>query len=332
MKLGFLLLLLWTPAFAQTGKVDWIQVRGASLERNLEGDSPVRDVAVYLPTGYATATTRRYPVVYLLHGFTDNTDNWWGKRKHFVSVPEVADRAIAAGTREMIVVMPNAFTRYQGSMYSNSVTTGNWEKYVAEELVAHIDRNYRTVANRSGRGLAGHSMGGYGTIRIGMKYPEVFSSMYMLSPCCMAPSNVRMTEKIESITTAEEVAKADFFTKAMFASAAAWSPNPGKPPLFLDLPIKNGEMQPQILAKWTANAPLAMIDQYVYNLRRYQAIGMDAGTKDQSIARTVETLHQILDGYRIEHFFELYEGDHVNRVAERIEKHVLPFFGRTLAK
>jgi S-formylglutathione hydrolase len=333
MRLGLLVLLLWTPVFAQNGKVDWIQVRGASLEGNLEGDSPVRDVAVYLPPSYAAAATRRYPVVYLLHGFTDNTDQWWGKRKHFVSVPEVADRALSAGVREMIIVMPNAFTRYQGSMYSNSATTGNWEKYVAEELVAYIDRNYRTLANRSGRGLAGHSMGGYGTIRIGMKYPEVFSSLYLLSPCCMAPSTgIRLTDKIESITSPEEVAKADFFTKAMFASAAAWSPNPNNPPLFLDLPVKNGEMQPRILAKWTANAPLAMIDQYVYNLRRYQGLGMDAGTKDQPIARTVETLHNILDSYRIKHFFELYEGDHVNRVAERLEKHVLPFFDANFAK
>src|SRR5689334_16513162 len=110
----------------QRGTVQRIQVHGKGLEGNLEGDSPDRDVAVYLPPSYNSAPTRRYPVVYLLHGFTDNVDNWWGVKQHFVSVPAVMDKVMAAGVKEMIVVMPDAFTRYQGSMYSNSATTGNW--------------------------------------------------------------------------------------------------------------------------------------------------------------------------------------------------------------
>jgi S-formylglutathione hydrolase FrmB len=74
--------------------------------------------------------------------------------------------------------MPNAYTRYQGSMYSSSLTTGDWENFIARELVAYIDSHYRTIPNRMSRGLAGHSMGGYGTRRIGMKHPDVFSSIY----------------------------------------------------------------------------------------------------------------------------------------------------------
>lgn len=210
------------------GRVERIQVHGKSLEGNLEGDSPDRDVAVYLPPGYNTSGNRRYPVLYLLHGFTDNVDNWWGVKPHFVNVPVVVDKALAAGVKEMIVVMPNAFTRYQGSMYSNSVTTGDWESYIAEELVAYIDAHYRSVADARGRGLAGHSMGGYGAIRIGMKRPGVFSRLYLLSPCCMAASNPRPNPKAEAIHDPAEVAGADFFTKAMFASAAAWSPNPSQ--------------------------------------------------------------------------------------------------------
>lgn len=311
------------------GTVQRIQVHGKGLEGNLEGDSPDRDVAVYLPPSYGTLGNRRYPVVYLLHGFTDNVDNWWGVKPHFVNVPAVMDQALAAGVREMIVVMPDAFTRYQGSMYSNSVTTGDWESYIAKELVAYIDTHYRTIARPEGRGLSGHSMGGYGAIRIGMKHPEVFSSLYLLSPCCMAVGNVRPNPQAEAIHDPAEVAKADFFTKAMLASAAAWSPNPKNPPLFLDLPFKDGEVQPRIVAKWQANAPLSMIDQYIPNLRQYKAIGMDAGRKDQPIGSTVEVLDKILNDYGIRHVYESYEGDHVNRVAERLEKTVLPFFAAT---
>ncbi len=312
------------------GTVVRVQVHGKGLEGNLEGDSPDRDVAVYLPPSYEAKRSQRYPVVYLLHGFTDDIDHWWGVKKHFVSVPDVAERASAAGLRDMILVMPNAYTRYEGSMYSNSATTGNWESYVAKELVAYMDSHYRTIAAPAGRGLAGHSMGGYGAIRIGMKHPEVFSSLYLLSPCCMAPGKMRPNPKAEAVRDPAELAKLDFFTKAMFASAAAWSPNPKNPPLFVDLPFKNGEPQPEIIAKWHANAPLAMIDQFISNLRQYKAIGMDAGTKDQPIEQTVRALDAVLNEYGVRHAYETYEGDHVNRVSERLEKKVLPFFATNL--
>lgn len=314
---------------ARHGSVERIKVHGKTLEGNLEGDSPDRDVAVYLPPSYQTASTRRYPVIYLLHGFTDNVDNWWGVNKHFVNVPVQVDAAMAAGVKEAIVVMPDAFTRYQGSMYSNSATTGDWEDYVAGELVAYVDAHYRTIANRMGRGLAGHSMGGYGAIRIGMRHPEVYSSLYLMSPCCMSVGPVRANPRAEAIHDPAEVAKADFGTKAVFASAAAWSPDPKNPPFFLDLPYKNGEVQPQIVAKWQANAPLAMVDQYIANLRRYKAIGMDVGTRDGLIGG-VKELDRILNDYGIAHQYETYEGDHVSGVAERLEKKVLPFFAAHL--
>ena len=94
---------------------------------------------------------------------------------------ESADRlAPVQGFSELIVVTPNAYTLHKGSMYSNSPVTGDWETFIAEDLVAHIDRNYRTFPDRMSRGLAGHSMGGYGALRIGMKRPEVFSSLYII--------------------------------------------------------------------------------------------------------------------------------------------------------
>src|SRR5262245_53526165 len=148
---------------APHGKVDVVTVHGTSLEGNLERDSPDRQVSIYLPPGYQRDTARRYPVMYLLHGYTDTDDRWFGRVKHFIDVPAVADRAIAAGAGEMLIVMPNAYTRFQGSMYSASVVIGDWETFIARDLVAYVDSHYRTIASRAGRGLAGHSMGGYGT-------------------------------------------------------------------------------------------------------------------------------------------------------------------------
>ena len=319
------------------GTVERIKVHGKSLEGNLDGDSPDRDVSIYLPPSYKTEKNRRYPVVYMLHGFTDDDAKWFGVVKHWISLPEVINKALNDGkTREMIVVMPNGFTRFKGSMYSNSVTVGDWETFITKELVAYIDSHYRTLAQLASRGLAGHSMGGYGTLRLGMKSTDVFSSIYALSPCCMEPgrSNPGMKEmmkKLEAVKTDEEVKAQNFFGVAMLASAAAWSPNPKNPPFFIDLPFRDGEVVPEILARQHANATLAMIHQYIPNLKRLKAIGMDAGTKDVGISGATKQLDQLLTDYGIAHFYESYEGDHLNRIAERLQTKTLPFFSQHLS-
>ena len=318
------------------GTVERIKVHGKSLEGNLEGDSPDRDVSVYLPPSYNIDASRRYPVVYMLHGYTDNDAKWFGLTKHWINFPSIVDKTLAdPDAREMIFVMPDAYTRYQGSMYSTSITTGDWEKFVAQELVAYIDSHYPTIAGAGTRGIAGHSMGGYGAMRIGMKHPDVFSSVYLLSPCCLMPGedssrNPAEAAKAEAITSVADFEKAGFMTKIFFASAAAWSPNPAKPPLFLDLPLKDGKSQPQVMAKWTANMPLAMIDQYIPEIRQLHAIAFDAGDRDQPIAGTIQVLDGVLKQYDIPHAFEIYQGDHVNRIAERIQTKMLPFFSKNL--
>jgi len=335
---SFIIILFSSAATAQLkGSVERIKVHGKSLEGNLSGDSPDRDVSIYLPPGYKNNSTRRYPVIYFLHGFTDDDAKWYGFQKHWINLPAIADSVFTAGgAKEMIIVTPNAYNRFQGSMYSNSVTIGNWEDYVSKELVTYIDAHYRTIPNVKSRGLAGHSMGGYGTMRIGQKHPEIFSGIYLLSPCCMLPnSNVPPNKErmatLESVKTVSDIEKADFFTKASLASAAAWSPNPTKSPLYIDLPVKNGEQQPLIQAKWWANMPLATIDQYVSNLKQLHAIAFDAGNKDEDIAKGIKILDSILNNYSIKHSYEEYQGDHVNRIRNRIEQKMLAFFSTNLS-
>src|SRR6185295_12966275 len=175
---------------ALKGKLERIKIHGKSLEGNLLGETADPEVSIYLPPSYNTDRNRRYPVVYLLHGYT-NTDLGYfgpdGRNLHLI-----AERVFASGAaREMILVMPNAMNAFGGSMYSNSVTAGDWEGYVAEDLVAFVDKNYRTIPTRDARGLAGHSMGGYGTLRLAMKRPDVFSAIYALSSCCLNEGTVR---------------------------------------------------------------------------------------------------------------------------------------------
>jgi S-formylglutathione hydrolase FrmB len=306
-----------------------ITVHGASLVGNLEGDSPDRGVIVYLPPSYGKDRSKRYPVVYALHGYSINNEKWSTE----IRTPQTIEGAFATGTREMIVVLADAQTLHNGSMYSNSVTTGNWEDFISKDLVSWIDGHYRTIPNRSSRGIAGHSMGGYGTVRLAMRHPDVFSAFYAMSPCCMGARGAPPPDagrKIEAAVAAGESATLDFGTRATLASAAAWSPNPKAPPFYLDLPTKDGVAQPAVLARWAANAPLAMVDQYVVNLRQYRAIALDVGDRDGLRTDTAE-LHRILDSYGIENSFDLYSGDHVSAVADRMQNHVLPFFSRHLS-
>lgn len=324
-----------TPA-DHHGTVQRIRVYGKSLQGNLEGDNPDRYVSIYLPPSYKTDTHRRYPVIYFLHGFTDDDAGWYGLHKHWIDLPAVIDQALAHGeSREMIVVTPNAYTRFAGSMYSNSVTTGDWEAYVTRDLISYIDSHYRTIPDAASRGLAGHSMGGYGAIRIAMKHPGIFSSVYLLSPCCMMPGPGRAMSpqtlaRVKAIHADADFRKADFFTKVIFASAAAWSPDPKNPPFFLDLPTGDARERAIVAAKWTANAPLAMIDQYITSLRRLHALAFDGGSRDP-LSASLKVLDRDLTKYGIRHSFEIYDGTHTSGVAKRMETKMLPFFSKNLS-
>jgi len=316
-------------AGAKPVTVELIKVHGTALEGNLEGDSVDRDVIVFLPPSYAKEKSRRYPVVYALHGYSIGAEQWSSE----IHVPQTIEGAFAEGASEMIVVLPDSKTLHNGSMYSSSVTTGDFEQFISHDLVSYIDAHYRTIPNRVSRGLVGHSMGGYGATRIGMKHADVFGSLYIMSPCCLSPRagslNPELTKTLEAVKTPEDSASLSFFARATLASAAAWSPNPKNPPLYLDLPTKDGVVQPDVLARWTANAPLAVVDQYVVNLRQYRGISIDVGDQD-GLRMDSEKLHDVLDKYRITNSFELYQGNHTNKVADRFQNHVMPFFSRNL--
>ena len=111
--------------------VEHIKIHGAALEGNLEGDSVDREVIVFLPPSYATDKTHRYPVVYALHGYSIGAAQW----SQEIHVPQTIEGAFAQGARDMIVVLPDSKTVHNGSMYSSSVTTGDFEQFVAHDLV-----------------------------------------------------------------------------------------------------------------------------------------------------------------------------------------------------
>lgn len=306
--------------------VEAVMVHGASLEGNLEGNAVDREVMVVLPPSYAANPTRHYPVVYYLHGFAISGRDFYD----FMQVPTAVANNAAEG-REFIVVVPDTLTKMGGSMYSDSVTTGNFREFIANDLTAYMDANYRTIPTREGRGLTGHSMGGYGTWVVGMSYPEKFDSIWAQSACCVSPRG----ETVESAAAMaavpyEGVDESGFGMRAGLASAVAWAPNPLKPPFFVDWPINDaGEVDDRVLARWANNSPLAMVSGHVDALKSFDAIGSDVGEQDGLIADDT-AIHEELNKFGIEHIYETYEGTHTDKIGPRFESLVLPFFAEHL--
>ena len=291
---------------------------------------------VFLPPGYIQNPARRYPVVYALHGYSIGAEQW----SQEIHVPQTIEGAFAKGAHEVIVVLPDSKTVHNGSMYSSSVTTGDFENYVARDVVAYIDAHYRTIATRESRGLVGHSMGGYGATRIGMKHADVFGSLYIMSPCCLSPrggggrgapagANAANDEALAAVKTPADSAKLPFGLRAQLASAAAWSPNPKNPPLVpgsaAGRPAAGRSRRGgRPTRRWRFSISTSQ------DLKRYRAIAIDVGDQD-GLRVDSGKLHDALDQYGIANTFEIYPGTHTSDVAVRFQEHVMPFFSRALS-
>lgn len=330
-------------ATAQQGTVVETTVDCPSLKGNLVGDPTRRPLSIYLPPSYLDERTQRYPAIYLLHGYQGNHEQWMAGGKEW-NIRDAMDKLIRDGkVREMIVVMPNARNRYGGSFYTNSVATGNWEDCIAQDLVAFVDGKYRTHPTAASRGIAGHSMGGCGALKLAMKYPDRFGAAYGLSSACLGwGGDLSLTspgwDATLSFAGLDDLKpdEKQYLSQAYMALAAAWSPNPENRPFFADLPVvrRDGryERVAEVEARWSANMPLAMVDQYRSNLRRLRGIAFDVGRRDQftHIPATNRAFAAALKRNGIEHTFEEYDGDHNDQAPHRIEAKLLPFFSSAL--
>lgn len=334
MKRYFFLLLLFiayqSTAQQTTGKVVSFVLKSKALQ-NAGGENPNRKVSVYLPPDYDQAG-KRFPVIYYLHGFM-GTDSLYNPMKAILDAG-ISKKKI----RSFILVQANQYTLFEGSFYSNSSLTGNWSDFTAKELVEYMDKNFKTIPNRDSRGIAGHSMGGYGAIKIAMLYPDVFSSMYALSPGLLAfvkefGPNSDSFKELARVKTTEELKKT-YYAKVLVAVARAWSPNPNKPPFYCDVPFTyEGDkmiVNQQVLDKWNENMPVYMVDKYADNLRKLKAIKLDWGRNDsQRFPVQCGMFSQRLENLGIEHYAEEYIGNHGNKIWStdgRVLNDMLPFF------
>jgi enterochelin esterase-like enzyme len=329
-------LLLARSAQAQeaTGTIVQESLTSASL-KNDAGESTTRRVWVYLPPGYKEAGDH-YPVIHYLHGYG-------GPMVLDTNHARILDLAISSKRiRPFIFVVSDQYTSYGGSFYANSTLTGNWADFTAKDLVAYVDSHYRTIVDRNSRGICGHSMGGHGALKLAMLFPEVFSSVYALSPGAVAlvkefGPNSDSYKELTAIHTKGDLDKT-YFPKVIVDMARTWSPNPSKPPFASEIPFRyDGNtlvVDDAVLKKWNQNLPLSMIDDHVDHLRKLRAIKLDWGRNDGSrFPVQCMLFSQKLENLGIEHFAEEYIGTHTNKIWTedgRVLNSLLPFFNTYL--
>lgn len=332
---------------ANGGRLVVERLHAASLENTVTGEDPERTVAVYLPPSYLIQSMRRFPVLYLLHGIGDTQGVWLNPRNDddpWDTIPRLMDRGIAAGRlAEMIVVMPDMRSRAGGSFYADSSATGRWEELTVRELPAWVDGKYRTIARAESRGIAGHSMGGYGAIMAGMKHPQVFSVVFAMNPATLGWSNDLSADNPAFRTVLgrggwEELD--GFYERAVIAIAQAFSPDPDRPPFFADFPYQIDDLDQLVPAEpahsaWQERFPIHLARRYRDNLTRLAGLRFDSGYDDQysHIPPTAREFSRVLGELEVPHVFEEYNGDHRNRLwgrTGRLYTEVLPWFSLLL--
>lgn len=323
------------------GILEVLTIDSASLKDNITGEAKERSVRVYLPEGYMDSELR-YPVLYWLHGFGSNDKVWMEDR----GLKQLLDKAILSQKiKPMIVVAANQQTLLGGSFYTNSAVTGMWEDFFIKEIISFVDTRYRTLNTKLSRGLAGHSMGGNGAIRMAMKYTDLFGSVYAMSPAFLdlrddadiISPNFRNAAAIRQY---QDVYRNEYLRIA-WAMAQAFSPNSLKLPFHADFPVifHSGMLgiNQETLDKWRSLLPVNMIQEYRVSLNALKAFKIDVGSYDEfrHIPPTVRSFSDRLRQYYIPHSFEQYSGGHLDKLLGeegRIYNYVLPFFSRNFVQ
>jgi enterochelin esterase-like enzyme len=305
------------------------------LASNVVGDSPVRRVLVYLPPSYRHDSTRRYPVLYLLHGATSAPDEWLDGSYQGFDLRVAMDSLVAAGAiPEFIVVMPDANNALGAGWYANSPATGNWQDFVVRDLVRHVDQRYRTDDRAARRALVGHSMGGFGALAIGFAHPGVFGLVYAISPCCIGfvgplASTGAAWPALSALTRWQD---ASGRIGLFLGLAAALDGNRESPRLFDELPFSTGPdgaivPNPAAQARWLARMPPDLASTMVRRGDRPPLLLLEAGSEESGILAGIQLLRSRLDSLHIRYDNTTFTGGHIDRVRERFTRRMLPTVG-----
>jgi len=305
-------------------KIVSLELKGNPLD-----DPHIRNLPIYLPPDYEVGDDR-FPSAYLLASFANTGMSFLNHLAWEENIQSRLDRLIRIGViKPMIVVMPDCFTRYGGSQYLNSSSTGKYQSYLLE-IVAHVDKNYRTHANRDHRAILGSSSGGYGALINAMQHPEIFGLVADHSgdkyfEKCYAKDLLELPNLLKRMDIKTILANPsaiipkgnDFFQlMSISAMAACYSPNQ-RNDLGFDWPIDEltGEWIPEIWKKWISKDPVEILADYQEPLRSFRLLFFDCGNQDEYyINLGCRLMEKRLKSLNIPHFYEEYKGGHRHNI------------------
>jgi S-formylglutathione hydrolase FrmB len=325
---------------ATTNKV--FQFPSVELAGNLLGLSADITVGVLLPSAYFRSD-KPLPVVYFLPGYS--------ARDMATGMSDLFGDSLDASP--MIVVTVTGANEFGGSWYTDSPATGSWEQAIVTEIVPYIDAHYRTVASADGRGIAGHSMGGYGAFTIASRHPDVFGSVFVESPAVAAEGGVGSAELFGSESYARsviaEIAALDGLSGPdlvaamvdsdpyVFSYATAFAPSTSPPYFAYPYALVDGRVvrDDAVWATWEAGFGEVSSEVTAARsaLMSLHAVGIDCGSNDEFrwIFAGCGALDAALSEAGVPHVYSVHDGTHSSKLVERMTEVMVPFFADAFA-
>lgn len=321
-------MLPWSAPLA--GRIDELVFESRTLRGNALGDPTSRPLWVYLPPGYDTDPTRRYPSVYVLQGLTGQLDMWRNRAPFRPTYPELVDAMFTRGDAPpAILVLVDAWTSLGGSQFLDSPATGRYHTYLCDELVPFVDARYRTLADAAHRGVAGKSSGGYGAMVTAMLRPDLFGGLAThagdaLFEVSLLPdfreairalrdeyggSFARFWADFRSRPALSK--RSDIVLLNVWCMAACYAAD-ADGTVHLPFDPATGEAKPAVWDRWLAWDPVRMVARHAAALRGMRGIYVDAGKRDEYFLDLgADAFRRALAGIGVTDVaFELFDATH----------------------
>lgn len=326
-----------------------VTIAAPSLTNNLINEPAQRDLSIYLPEAYF-ASSAALPVIYFLPGFGND-------QMYQVNIPTDFDNSFKT-LQPTIIVVISGINQFGGSFFVDSSVTGKWSEFVYKDVVNYVDSHYRTLPKRESRGIAGHSMGGFGALDLAMRHSDVFGSVFSMAPGLtnntgildtqMFDSEIHIRQFIASVAGVKDLSPTQALTALRnnrnnfeitfpIAYGMAFAPLPNPP--YFDYPYSlDGDKlvrNDTLMAKWTSGFGNVHneINDFRKELASLNGIGLDCATNDeyQWITRGCDYYDSELTAAGINHDYTTHSGGHQNQIGTRQLSFMLPFFSLRLA-
>jgi S-formylglutathione hydrolase len=339
----------------------FVKIPAPSLANNLLSVPTEQKIAICTPPDYYRNEEIRFPTVYFLTGYVDEAVCYTNEMYQGLKMHESLRALVEKKTiKDMIIVIVDCINFLGGGFYSNSEVGGNWEDFIFKDVVGYMDAKYRTIARPDARGIAGHSMGGFGALNIAIKHPDIFGSVFALSPGLFDKTGLENSPMFSNPYMVEKFLKCEGENKSLardkaherllnycdntrdedmiftLAYGMAFAPNKSKNAPYIDYPYPSakGVQNKDIWKKWEDGFGSwdDKVKTYKENILKLKNIQIEYGLKEEDKWRIngCKYLVKLLTAEKLPIKLVTFNGGHNDKLRERIEQSMLPFFSNIL--